>query len=447
MKYRKLITVAGILGAAAVPAMAQEPEMMPQSHGNVLWTLIAAVLVFFMQAGFAMVETGFTRAKNSVNILMKNLMDFSIGSIGFWALGFGLMFGATAGHFIGTTGFFLSDAVPGTEGWEWTFVFFIFQTVFAATAATIVSGAMAERTKFTSYLVYSIFITAIIYPISGHWAWGSLFNGEGWLENMGFIDFAGSTVVHSVGGWCALAGAIVLGPRLGKYGKDGSSRALPGHNIPLAALGVFILWFGWFGFNPGSTTTADMSIGRIAVTTNLAAAAGAIAAMVTAWIVIGTPDASMALNGALAGLVSITAPCADVSPMSAFLIGLVGGIIVVLAVLFIDKTLKVDDPVGAVSVHGVCGAWGTLAAGLFAQEAYGGNVGLFFGGGFKPVLVQLTGIITVFAWAFFGALILFWIIKSTLGLRVTKEEEIRGLDLGEHGMEAYSGFQIFTTEN
>lgn len=378
---------------------------------------------------------------------MKNLMDFSIGSIAFWAVGFGLMFGVTAGGFIGTDGFFLSDAMPGKEGWEWTMVFFLFQTVFAATAATIVSGAMAERTKFTSYLVYSIIISAIIYPISGHWAWGSLFHGDGWLGKIGFIDFAGSTVVHSVGGWCALAGAIVLGPRLGKYTKDGKSKAIPGHNIPLAALGVFILWMGWFGFNPGSTTTADMSIGRIAVTTNLAAAAGAVTAMVAAWMLLGKPDASMALNGVLAGLVAVTAPCADISPASAAIIGAVSGVLVVLSVLFIDKVLKIDDPVGAVSVHAVNGAWGTLAAGLFAEKAYSGNVGLFFGGGFKPALVQLTGIVSVFAWAFFGALILFTVIKKTIGLRVTKEEEIEGLDIGEHGMEAYSGFQIFTTEN
>ncbi len=446
MKHRKLTATALLVGVSSLPLLAQEVEAMPQEHGNVLWTLIAAILVFFMQAGFAMVETGFTRAKNSVNIMMKNLMDFSIGSLGFWVMGFGLMFGTTAGHFIGTSGFFLSDAAPGTEGWEWTLVFFIFQTVFAATAATIVSGAMAERTKFTSYLIYSVVISAIIYPISGHWAWGSLFNGEGWLEKLGFIDFAGSTVVHSVGGWCALAGAIVLGPRIGKYGPDGRSRAIPGHNIPLAALGVFILWFGWFGFNPGSTTTADMSIGRIAVTTNLAAAMGAVAAMVTAWIVIGKPDASMALNGALAGLVSITAPCANVSPLSAIIIGLVGGILVVLAVLFIDQVLKIDDPVGAVSVHGVCGAWGTLSAGLFAQEAYGGTAGLFFGGGFGPVLVQLVGIVSVFAWAFVAAFILFSIIKATVGIRVDRDEEIRGLDIGEHGMEGYNGFQIFYTE-
>ncbi|MBD3241182.1 MAG: ammonium transporter, partial [Chitinivibrionales bacterium] len=271
--------------ALATSAAAEEaPAVLSQDSANMLWTLIAAVLVFFMQAGFAMVESGFTRAKNAVNIMMKNLMDFSIGSLGFWAIGFALMFGATAGGFLGTSGFFLSDGAPSAEGWEWNLVFFMFQTVFAATAATIVSGAMAERTKFSSYLIYSVFITAIIYPISGHWAWGGLFKGAGWLEGLGFIDFAGSTVVHSVGGWCALAGAIVLGPRLGKYSRDGRSRAIPGHSIPLAALGVFILWFGWFGFNPGSTTTADMSIGRIAVTTNLAAAAGAIAAMITAWL-------------------------------------------------------------------------------------------------------------------------------------------------------------------
>lgn len=447
MKTR--IRIAGTLGLAllALPAAAaQAGPSLSQDSANMLWTLIAAVLVFFMQAGFAMVETGFTRAKNSVNIMMKNLMDFSLGSIGFWAFGFALMFGATAGGLFGTSGFFLSDASPEVSGWEWSLVFFLFQTVFAATAATIVSGAMAERTKFSSYLIYSIFITAIIYPVSGHWAWGSLFKGEGWLEGLGFIDFAGSTVVHSVGGWCALAGAIVLGPRLGKYTEGGQSRAVPGHNIPLAALGVFILWFGWFGFNPGSTTTADMSIGRIAVTTNLAAAAGAVAAMVTAWLMLGKPDASMALNGVLAGLVSITAPCADVSPMSAVIIGLIGGVIVVLSVVFIDKVLRVDDPVGAVSVHGVCGVWGTLAAGLFAQEAYGGNVGLFFGGGLKPVLVQLTGIAAVFAWSFGAALILFSLIKKFFGLRVSTEHELRGLDIQEHGMEAYSGFQIFTTE-
>ncbi|MBN1757800.1 MAG: ammonium transporter [Chitinispirillaceae bacterium] len=447
MKGKLLLTTGAIAALCASPVFADEVEMLTQERGNVLWTLIAAVLVFFMQAGFAMVETGFTRAKNAVNIMMKNLMDFSIGSLGFWAVGFALMFGTTAGHLIGKEGFFLSDAMVGKEGGEWTLVFFMFQTVFAATAATIVSGAMAERTKFTSYLIYSIVISAIIYPISGHWAWGSLYHGDGWLEKLGFIDFAGSTVVHSVGGWCALAGAIVLGPRVGKYGNDGKPRAIPGHSITLAALGVFILWFGWFGFNPGSTTTADMSIGRIAVTTNLAAAAGAVTAMFAAWMLLGKPDASMALNGVLAGLVAITAPCADVSPLSAVIIGAIAGVIVVVSVLFIDRVLKIDDPVGAVSVHAVNGVWGTLAAGLFAQEAINGNAGLFFGGGMKPVMVQLAGIGSVFVWAFGGAMLLFTLIKVTVGLRVKREEEIAGLDIGEHGMEAYSGFQIFTTEN
>ncbi len=449
MKLNKWMGMALLTAVAVVPVLAQD-EPPSAEHLKVsidtVWTLIAAFLVFFMQAGFAMVETGFTRAKNSVNIMMKNLMDFSIGSIAYWVVGFGLMFGTTIAGFMGKTGFFPSDAAAGTN--DWPFAFFIFQTVFAATAATIVSGAMAERTKFTSYLIYSVAITAIIYPISGHWAWGGLFNGEGWLEKLGFIDFAGSTVVHSVGGWAALAGAIVLGPRIGKYASNGKSKAIMGHNIPLAALGVFILWFGWFGFNPGSTTAGtDLSIGRIAVTTNLSAAAGAIAAMITAWIVIGKPDASMALNGVLAGLVAITAPCANVSPLSAAIIGLIAGVIVVLSVLFVDKVLKIDDPVGAVSVHGVCGAFGTLAAGLFAQESYGGVNGLLFGGGFGVFGVQLLGVVSVFAWAFGTAMILFTIIKYTVGLRVKPEEEVAGLDIGEHGQEAYAGFQIFSTEN
>ena len=407
-----------------------------QTHINIVWTCIAAFLVFFMQAGFAMVETGFTRAKNAVNILMKNLMDFSIGSIAFFLVGFGLMFGQTNGLF-GTTLFGLSGVEPGTD-WNWTFL--IFQTVFAATAATIVSGAMAERTKFTGYLVYSFFITLFIYPIFGSWAWGGLLDGGGWLEKLGFLDFAGSTVVHSIGGWLALAGAVVLGPRVGKYGPDGKPRAILGHNLPLAALGVFILWFGWFGFNPGSTTTGDGSIGYIAVTTNLSAAAGAIVAMMTAWVLLKKPDASMALNGALAGLVAITAPCDGVSPIGAILIGSVGGVLVVLSVLFIDHVLKVDDPVGAVSVHGVCGAWGTLSAGLFNLES-----GLFYGGGLGQLGVQALGVVTAFAWAFGLGLGLFYLIKVTIGLRVSEEEEQKGLDIGEHGMEAYAGFQIFTT--
>jgi len=417
---------------AVVDAAAVKEEL--QTNLNIVWTCIAAFLVFFMQAGFAMVETGFTRAKNAVNILMKNLMDFAIGSLAFFAVGFGLMFGVSNG-FCGTTLFGLSGVEPGS-GWNWTFL--IFQTVFAATAATIVSGAMAERTKFVSYLIYSFFISLFIYPIFGSWAWGGLLDGGGWLEKMGFLDFAGSTVVHSVGGWLALAGAIVLGPRLGKYGPDGKPKAILGHNLPLAALGVFILWFGWFGFNPGSTTAGDASIGYIAVTTNLAAAAGAVAALFTSWLLLKKPDGSMALNGALAGLVAITAPCNIVSPMGAIWIGLIGGILVVFSVLFIDRVLKVDDPVGAVSVHGVCGLWGTLACGLFGMES-----GLFYGGGVKQLLVQLTGAGAAFVWAFGLGLLLFWLLSKTVGLRVSAEEEMKGLDLGEHGMEAYAGFQIF----
>jgi len=407
-----------------------------QTNINIVWTCIAAFMVFFMQAGFAMVEAGFTRAKNAVNILMKNLMDFSVGTVTFAVLGFGLMFGKSNGFF-GSSHFFLSD-MGDVSSWNWTFL--IFQTVFAATAATIVSGAMAERTKFVGYLAYSFFITLFIYPIFGSWAWGGLLDGGGWLEGMGFLDFAGSTVVHSVGGWLALAGAIILGPRVGKYGPDGKPKAILGHNIPLAALGVFILWFGWFGFNPGSTTTGDGSIGYIAVTTNIAAAAGAIVAMIVSWVVLKKPDASMSLNGALAGLVSITAPCDGVSPMGAALIGAAGGALVVFSVLFIDNVLKIDDPVGAVSVHGVCGAWGTLSCGLFNLDS-----GLFYGGGLKQLGVQAIGVGAAFAWAFGLGLVLFAVIKATIGLRVTPEEELKGLDIGEHGLEAYSGFQIFST--
>ncbi len=402
-----------------------------QTHANFLWTLIAAVLVFFMQAGFAMVEAGFTRAKNAINIMMKNLMDFAMGTIVFWAIGFGLMFGASAGGWIGTSGFFLSDYTP--DGDPWVLVFWMFQVVFAATAATIVSGAMAERTKFSAYLVYSAVVSALIYPIFGSWAWGGLFNGGGWLEKLGFIDFAGSTVVHSVGGWSALAGAIVLGPRLGKYGKDGSIKPILGHNIPLAALGVFILWVGWFGFNSGSTTTADKSIALIAVNTNLAAAMGAITAMITSWIKFGKPEVGMSLNGALAGLVGITAGCANVSPGGAIIIGAVAGVLVVISVLFVDR-IKIDDPVGAVSVHGVNGAWGTLAAGIFNA---GGTTASIIG-------VQLLGIVACFIWTFSTAFILFKVIKATMGLRVSAEEEMEGLDIAEHGGTAYPDFEVYS---
>lgn len=407
----------------------KEAIELVQTHANYLWTLVAASLVFFMQAGFALVETGFTRAKNAVNIMMKNLMDFSMGSIAFWAVGFGIMFGVSKTGWFGTSGFFLSDFSP--DGDPWVLAFWMFQVVFAATAATIVSGAMAERTKFVGYLLYSVVVSAIIYPVFGSWAWGSLLNGGGWLEGLGFIDFAGSTVVHSVGGWAALAGAIVLGPRLGKYGKDGSVKPIMGHSMPLAALGVFILWLGWFGFNPGSTTTADTSIAMIFVNTNLAAAAGAVLAMFTSWIKFGKPEIGMSLNGALAGLVGITAGCANVSPSSAIIIGAVAGILVVLSVIFFEH-IKIDDPVGAVSVHGVCGAWGTLAAGLF-------NIG---GTNLSIIGVQVIGIAAAFIWTFSIAFLMFKAIDKIVGLRVSPEEEMEGLDLSEHGGVAYPDFGI-----
>ncbi|MCP4604717.1 MAG: ammonium transporter [Proteobacteria bacterium] len=428
-------------------AFAQEKSQIEdlQTNINLVWTLLAAVLVFFMQAGFAMVEAGFTRAKNAVNIMMKNLLDFSIGSLGFFVLGFGLMFGVSNGFF-GTTLFGLQD-ITGNDS---NFTFFIFQTVFCATAATIVSGAMAERTKFSAYLIYSLVVSVLIYPIFGSWAWGGLLDGGGWLEKMGFCDFAGSTVVHSVGGWIALAGAIVIGPRLGKYGPDKKPRVIPAHSITLAALGVFILWFGWFGFNAGSTTTGDGSIGRIAVTTNLAAAAGVAGALVTCWLLFKKPDASMTLNGALAGLVGITAPCATVTPFGSVIIGLVAGVLVVLSVLFFDRILKIDDPVGAISVHGLCGAWGTLACGLFNAEATlkvgEANTGLFYGGGISQLGIQALGVGSAFIWAFGLGFILFSVLKKTVGLRVSDDHELRGLDLTEHGTEAYAGFQIYLNQ-
>ncbi len=400
---------------------------MVQTHADYVWTLVAAMFVFFMQAGFAMVEAGFTRAKNAVNIMMKNLMDFSMGTMVFFAVGFGLMFGVSKTGWFGTSGFFLSDYVVGGD--PWVLAFWMFQVVFAATAATIVSGAMAERTKFSGYLLYSVFITGLIYPVFGSWAWGSLLNGGGWLEGLGFIDFAGSTVVHSVGGWAALAGAMVLGPRLGKYTTDGKVKPILGHNIPLAAIGVFILWLGWFGFNPGSTTAASKDIAMIFVNTNLAAAAGAIIAMIVSWFKFGKPEVGMSLNGALAGLVGITAGCANVTPTSSIIIGAIAGVIVVFSVLFFDK-IRIDDPVGAISVHGVCGAWGTLAAGLFNID----------GTTMKVIAVQLTGIGACFLWTFPVAYTLFKLIDKTIGLRVSKEEELEGLDAIEHGGNAYPDF-------
>ncbi|MBF0233509.1 MAG: ammonium transporter [Desulfamplus sp.] len=397
-----------------------------QYRGDVLWTCIAAFLVFLMQAGFAMVEAGFTRAKNAVNIMMKNIMDFCIGTVAFLAVGFHIMFAGPdeSLFFLGNTG-----------ATQWGFAFWLFQCVFAATTATIVSGGVAERIKFTSYMAYSIVICAFIYPTFGGWAWGSLLDGNGWLEGIlgvGFYDFAGSTVVHSVGGWLALAGVVVIGPRIGKFDLNGNPRAIPGHNLPFAVIGGFLLWLGWFGFNPGSTTTFDGNLARIAVMTNIAGAAGGIAAMVTVWFKFKKPDVGMTVNGFLAGMVAICSAVDVVNIWGSLIIGLVAGVLVIYSVLFIERVLKLDDPVGCISLHGVCGAWGTLAYAFFGVETFSTTV----------LMAQLIGIAAGFAWAFGTGLVLFLAIKHTIGLRVDKEEEITGLDITEHGNEAYSGFPI-----
>ncbi|MBD2310770.1 ammonium transporter [Desertifilum sp. FACHB-1129] len=429
-----------IVGAWNLAAVAQEAADAPptpeelQGILNAIWVLVAAILVIFMNAGFGMLETGFCRQKNAVNVLAKNLIVFALATISFWAIGFSLMFGNGNG-FIGGGGWFLSSTDPATYGLD-PFpaglpisVFFLFQAAFAGTAATIVSGAVAERIKFVDFLIFSLLLVGIAYPVTGHWVW----SGEGWLGGIGFSDFAGSTVVHSVGGWAALMGAAFLGPRIGKY-EDGQPRAIPGHNMSIATLGCLILWIGWFGFNPGSELAANEAVPFIAVTTNLAAAAGGITATLTSWIKDGKPDLSMIINGILAGLVAITAGCDGVSYLGAVVIGAIGGVIVVFAVSFFDR-LGIDDPVGAVSVHLVNGVWGTLAVGLFNVET-----GLFYGGGIGQLISQIIGILSIGGFTVLLSSI-FWIaLKSLFGLRVTPEEEIVGLDIGEHGMEAYSGF-------
>ena len=408
---------------------------MTYSSTDVIWTLIAAALVYFMQAGFAMCEAGMTRAKNTGNIIMKNLMDFSIGTPVYWLLGFGIMFGGSGALIGGFDPLIRGDYDFGTLP-TWCYV--VFQTVFCATAATIVSGSMAERTNFSAYCIYSLLISAVVYPISGHWVWGG-----GWLSQLGFHDFAGSTAVHMVGGTAACVGAAILGPRIGKYDKNGKPRAIPGHNLAMAALGVFILWFCWFGFNGGSTVAMStdenlISASSIFMTTNLAAAVSTCTVMIFTWIRYKKPDVSMTLNGALAGLVAITAGCDLVSPVGAFFIGLLAGIAVVLSVEFFDKVVKIDDPVGAISVHGVCGALGTLLTGLFATED-----GLFYGGGVHFFLVQLLGVVSVIAYVAIVMFIIYKVIDKTIGLRVPAEVEIDGLDIHEHGLaSAYSGFEI-----
>jgi Amt family ammonium transporter len=437
--------------AMAGPAWAQEGDADPPVSGiDTVWVLVAAFLVFFMQAGFGMVEAGFIRAKNACNILTKNFLDYCSASIMFFLVGYAFMFGEGNG-FIGLSGFGLAGmgtanggavAVPNVSLWA----FWLFQAAFCGAAATIVAGAMAERMKFPAYLMYTVMISGVVYPIIGHWVWGG-----GWLAERGFADFAGSTVVHATGGWAAFIGAALLGPRIGKFTPDGRAKAIAGHSIPLASLGVFILRFGWFGFNPGSTLGVEGQeslIGLVAMNTNLAAAAGAISAMITVWIVFGKPDLSMTMNGALAGLVAITAPCAFVEPWAAIVIGLVGGVIVVLGVPLLDK-LGVDDPVGAVPVHGMNGLWGTIAIGLFCTpELKWDNMsaGLFYGGGTGQLGIQVLGTFASALFVLVAMGIVFFAIKSTVGLRVDRHEELRGLDIGEHGMESYAGFQVFITE-
>jgi len=432
------------MGVLALPAWAAEEVSIAQAVKanaaaiDTLWVLLAAFLVFFMQAGFGMVEAGFIRAKNACNILMKNLMDFCMASLGFFVFGYALMFGQGNGFF-GTSGWFLMGAQSGAGNIP-LYAFWLFQAAFCGAAATIVAGGMAERMKFTAYIVYSFLISAFIYPIVGHWIWGG-----GWLSNMGFADFAGSAVVHTTGGVAALIGTILLKPRIGKYKPDGSPNVIAGHNIPIASLGVFILWFGWFGFNPGSTLGISDGGGLISLVA-ITAIAGAITSMIVVWAVYGKPDLSMAMNGALAGLVGITAACAFVSPMAAMAIGVVSGVLVVAGVSILDK-LHIDDPVGAVPVHAINGIWGTLAVGLFGRQALGlANEGLFYGGGFTQLGIQFLGIASVVAFVFIGMGLIFKLIDVSIGLRVTPEEELRGLDISEHGMESYSGFQIFITQ-
>ena len=441
-----LFGVVGAILITAAPAAAQEltPAEMNTALLASLWLIVAGCLVFLMQAGFALVEAGMTRAKNIGNIMAKNLADMAIGALAFWAVGFGFAFGSSSGSLIGSDGFFLSgmsESFAGDGDVLATPSFFFFQVVFAATAVTIASGAMAERTRFSAYLIFSAVMTGFIYPVVVHMFW----NGDGILSDLQigdarFSDFAGSSIVHSAGGWAALMGAVFLGPRLGKFGSDGSPRALPGHNIGFVVVGVFILWFGWFGFNAGSELAMDEWVAHCIMTTLLAASAGVIGAGALIWKKTGAVDVGMAGNGALAGLVSITAGTGALNFTGSVITGFIGGVIVVYSVLFIEKK-GVDDPVGAVSVHGVCGVWGTLAVGLFARhdDAFLGRVeaGLFYGGGFDQLIAQAIGVVVIAAWVLGTSAILFKVIKSTVGLRVSEEEERAGLDVAEHGSPGY----------
>jgi Amt family ammonium transporter len=447
VRKRALRIISGLGGATALivalPTVAHGQEGPDtQAILDNIWVFIAGCLVFFMQAGFALVEAGLTRAKNVVNIFAKNMSDAVIGILAFFATGYAFAFGGSD-TWIGTEAFFLSGQdmlIPADGGLSVATTFF-FQAVFAATAVTIASGAMAERTKFSAYLIFSAIMCAFIYPVVVHWTWGGGLIADINIGDAVYSDFAGSGVVHMTGGIAALMGALFLGPRIGKYDENGNPRAIPGHSIPFAVLGVFILWLGWFGFNPGSELAADSFVMTVAVNTMLAAAAGALATTITIWLVAGKPDLAMIGNGALAGLVAITAPCGAVNAGMSVVIGAIGGIIVVFSVLFFDK-IKIDDPVGAISVHGVVGAWGVLSIGLFAQydDAFLGrdDAGLFYGGGFDQLIVQILMILIIAAWVAITTGIVFFALKSTIGLRVSREEEIEGLDVLEHGLSGYA---------
>jgi Amt family ammonium transporter len=436
--FQRIPLIAFVMLVMLSVGSAYADDIATQSTGGIdtVWVLIASALVFFMQAGFGMLEAGFIRIKNTSNILTKNYLDYCVATIGFFMFGYAFMFGH-GNNFIGYSGWFTNGAqspapVP-------LFAFLLFQTAFCGAAASIVAGGIAERTKFSAYVIISFVISVSVYPIVGHWVWGG-----GWLAKMGFADFAGSTVVHTVGGIAALIGTIILKPRTGKYNRDGSINVIPGHSVPLACLGVFILWFGWFGFNAGSTLSAgDGSlIGRIALNTNLSAAVGGMTAMILTWAMTKKPDLSMIMNGSLAGLVAVTAPCAYIEPWAAIAIGLIGGIIVVFGVSFLDK-IRVDDPVGAVPVHALNGIWGTLAIGIFGQKSLGlANDGLFYGGGLRQLGIQALGSITTIVFVLVVMGLVFKLIDMTMGLRVTQAEELKGLDIEQHGMKAYTGFVI-----
>lgn len=429
-----LIGLAALL--LAEPALAQDEGGASTVGLDTLFVLVSAFLVFLMQAGFGMLEAGFIRAKNTCNILTKNFLDYCMASLGFFVFGYAIMF-SEGNPFFGTSGFFLVGAESGADVPLWAF--WLFQAAFCGAAATIVAGGMAERMKFPAYLAYSFIISAFIYPVVGHWTWGG-----GWLAQLEFFDFAGSTVVHLTGGVTALVGAMILGPRLGRFNADGSSNPIPGHSVPLASLGVFILWFGWFGFNPGSNLAVGdgEAISLIAINTNLAAASAAVTTTFISWILFGKPDLFFTMNGALAGLVSITAPCAVVSPAAAIWIGVTGGFVIVLGEGLL-RIIKVDDPCGAFPVHGLCGIWGTLTVGLWGRESLGlAREGLFYGGGFEQLGIQALGAFASGIFVFLSMGLVFIAIKAVLGLRVDRMEEIRGLDMNEHGMESYTGFQI-----